>query len=166
MEGNYCEARAIKQKTSMDTAQKVLIVLGIVVLVFLSLAVSSVIWLLVIAAGVFAYWYIPQLNVVYEYVFVDGQLDFDKILNGEKRKHVDRVDMDQVVVVAPRNSHSLDGYRHSGVKVVDFSSGAKDAKIFGLVVTAGEQSKMYLFEPDEVMLQKMHQKSPRKVLEY
>lgn len=166
MEGNYCEARAVKQKNAKDTAIKAMIFLGLVLLVALSLFVSSLIWLLVIAGGFLAYWYIPQLNVVYEYVFVDGQLDFDKIMNGEKRKHLERIDMDQVTIVAPKKSSALDGYRRPGIKAIDFSSGDENAKVFAMVVTAGEQSKVYLFEPDEVMLLKMRQKAPRKVMEY
>ena len=32
-------------------------------------------------------YFLPKKNVAYEYVFVDGQIDFDLIINGERRKH-------------------------------------------------------------------------------
>ena len=119
MEGNYCEARAKKIKTAGDIGIKVLLIAGIVLSIFAALIFAQT--LIVLAAvilGVVAYIVIPRLNVEYEYVFCDGQLDFDKIMNGEKRKHLSRVDMEQVTVVAPIKSHALDGYRREGVRGV------------------------------------------------
>ena len=167
MEGNYCEARAKKRKTAKDTAIKVLMITGIVLAVAAAfLFGQTLILLLGLALGIAAYFVFPRLNVEYEYVFCDGQLDFDKIMNGERRKHMVRVDLEQVVSVAPLNSHALDGYNRDGVAKIDFSSREPMAKIWGLVTAAGEQYKMYLFEPSEEMIRRMKQKAPRKVVEY
>ncbi len=167
MEGNYCEARAKKRKTAGDTAIKALLIAGIVLSVIAALLFGQTLILLIgVALGVFSYFYIPRLNVEYEYVFCDGQLDFDKIMNGERRKHMSRVDMEQVVVVAPVSSHSLDGYNRDGVRKIDYSSREPQAKVWGIVITAGEQSTVYYFEPSEDMIRRMKQKSPRKVVEY
>lgn len=167
MEGNYCEARAKKKTTAKDTLIKAAFIIAIVIGVLLALfSGQSLLILVPVAAGIGAYFVFPMLKVEYEYVYCDGQLDFDKIMNGERRKHLDRVDLDQAVVVAPKSSHALDGYRHDKVKVIDYSSLDEHAKIFGLVITAGEQSTLYWFEPDENMIGKMKQKAPRKVVEY
>jgi len=167
MEGNYCEARAKKRKTAGDSAIKGAIILGIVVsLAAAFLFGQTLIILLSVALGIVAYIVFPRLNVEYEYVFCDGQLDFDKIMNGEKRKHIARVDMDQVAVCAPLKSQALLGYDRDGVRKIDFSSREENARIWGLVITAGEQSTMYLFEPSEDMVRRMKQKGPRKVVEY
>ncbi|MBP3578929.1 MAG: hypothetical protein J6K15_12535, partial [Lachnospiraceae bacterium] len=96
----------------------------------------------------------------------DGQLDFDKISGGAKRKTMLRVDFEKLVVIAPKNSHALDGYRHNGVAVKDFSSLDENAKVYGMVVTGGEQNTMIYFEPSEKMLAAMKQKAPRKIMEY
>ena len=112
------------------------------------------------------YYFIPRLATEYEYVFCDGQVDFDKISGGMKRKTLLKVDFDQLVVVAPKNSHALDGYRHNGVIVKDFSSLDPNAKVYGMVMTGGEKNTMILFEPNEKMLAAMKQKAPRKVMDY
>ena len=167
MEGNYCEARAKKRKTANDMMIKGLIIAGIVLSVLAGLILQqSLVFLLAVVLGIVAYILFPRLNVEYEYVFCDGQLDFDKIMNGERRKHLARVDMDQVVAVAPKNSHALDGYKRDGVKTADYSSLEDNAKVWGLVITAGEQSTIYYFEPTEEMIRRMKQKAPRKVVEF
>ena len=167
MEGNYCEARAKKRKTAGDAAIKVLVVTGGVLSVVAALLFGqSLLLILAAGLGILAYFLFPRFNVEYEYVFCDGQLDFDKIMNGDRRKHLARVDMDAVVVVAPIKSHALDGYNHDGVKRVDYSSLEPNANIWGLVTTAGEQHTVYMFEPSEDMIRRMKQKAPRKVVEY
>ncbi len=167
MEGNYCEARAKKRKTAGDSTIKALVILGIVLSVVAAFLFGQTLILLVgVALGIVAYFLFPRLNVEYEYVFCDGQLDFDKIMNGEKRKHLSRVDMDQVAVCAPKKSNALAGYNHDGVRKVDYSSLEPEARVWGLVTTAGEQSTVYYFEPSEDMIRRMKQKAPRKVVEY
>ena len=44
------------------------------------------------------YYLLPRLHVEYEYVFCDGQLDFDKISGGMKRKNMLRIDFENLVV--------------------------------------------------------------------
>ena len=112
------------------------------------------------------YYLLPRLNVEWEYVFCDGQLDFDRISGGAKRKTMLRVDFEHLVVMAPKNSHSLDGYRHNGVAVKDFSSLEAGKNVYGMVITGGEQNQLIFFEPSEKMLAVMKQKAPRKIVEY
>jgi len=112
------------------------------------------------------YYMLPKLNVEWEYVFCDGQLDFDRISGGAKRKTMLRVDFDHLVIAAPKNSHALDGYRHNGVAVKDFSSLEEGKNVYGMVITGGEQNQMIFFEPSEKMIAAMKQKAPRKIVEY
>ena len=50
--------------------------------------------------------------------------------------------------------------------VKDFTSMDANAKVYGMVVTGGEQNTMIYFEPSEKMLAAMKQKAPRKIMEY
>ena len=52
---------------------------------------------------------------------VDGQIDFDRILRGESRKTMKRIDLSKVEVVAPEHSHHLDAYAKR--TLYDYSSG-------------------------------------------
>lgn len=162
MDGLYAEARAKKKVTFKDRAIKFGLIAGIVVSVVFGLMVPYLLVLALVLGGL-AYYFLPRMDTEYEYVFCDGQLDFDKISGGMKRKNMLRVDFEQMVVIAPKNSHALDGYRHNGVEVKDFSSLYEDHAIYGMVVTGGEKSKLIYFEPSEKMLAAMKQKAPRKI---
>jgi len=167
MDGLYAEARAKKKVTAKDNLIKFLLIGGMIasfVLGFLTFKLMLIILGLVFLA--LGYYFLPKLATEYEYVFCDGQLDFDKISGGAKRKTMLRVDFEKLVVIAPKNSHALDGYRHNGVAVKDFSSLDENAKVYGMVVTGGEQNTMIYFEPNEKMLAAMKQKAPRKIMDY
>ena len=108
----------------------------------------------------------PYLSVEFEYVFCDGQIDFDKIYSGNKRKTAIRIDFEYVEIMAPVNSHALDSYANTKCKVMDFSSHEKDRRVYAIFVRQGEQFTKILCEPNEKMLAAIKQKSPRKLSEY
>ena len=167
MDGLYAEARAKKKVTLKDNLIKIFLVggmMGCFIIGFFS-AVMIFFLLGLIFMGV-GYFVLPKLAVEYEYVFCDGQVDFDKISGGAKRKTMLRVDFEKLVVVAPKNSHALDGYRHNGVEVKDFSSLEEKARVYGMVISGGEKPTIIYFEPNEKMLTAMKQKAPRKIMEY
>ncbi|MCR5203200.1 MAG: DUF6106 family protein [Lachnospiraceae bacterium] len=104
----------------------------------------------------------PSNKVEYEYVFVDGQLDFDRIIGGSSRKNMFRTDLENAIIVAPYGSHSLDG--HKNLKERDFSSNSELREKDFVIVTKEEkgQSKV-IFTPDETMLKEMKEKAPFKI---
>jgi len=57
--------------------------------------------LLAVLAVVALVWYWPRFKVEWEYVFCDGQLDFDRIQGGEKRKTILRIELENADVIAP-----------------------------------------------------------------
>lgn len=168
MEGNYCEARVIKKTTSKDIMIKVALIAGVVLFaVGYLLTANFLLAILALAAGIAAFIIFPRLSVEYEYVYCDGQLDFDKITNkGNRRKHIARIDFDNLAVMAKEGNHALDGYMRQGVEQLDFSSCDPEAQKWVIVITKGGISKAYICEPDEAMLQRMKYKAMRKFVEY
>ena len=166
MDGLYAESRAKKKMTIKDQLIKFGVIAGMLVFFILGFLTMNVFLLIfgVVFLGL-TYYLLPRLHVEYEYVFCDGQLDFDKISGGMKRKNMLRIDFDQLVVVAPKNSHALDGYRHEGVAVKDFTSFEDDHAVYGIVISGGEKPTLIYFEPNEKMLAAMKQKAPRKISE-
>lgn len=164
----YTEASVKKKVTATDTLIKVVAIVVIAVAVLYGFLFNKLLITLLGVVGTFvAYTMLPRLNVMYEYVFCDGQLDFDKIMAGEKRKHMYRLDFDQVLIMAPENSHALDGYKSNpAAKKLDFTSLEKDRKVYCIVVSAGELQTLVYFEPNEKMISYIKQKAPRKVSEY
>ncbi len=167
MDGLYAEARAKRKTTPKDMVIKFALIGGTTFFVVAGLFSFNVIFMILglALAGLSSY-FLPRLATEYEYVFCDGQVDFDKISGGMKRKTQLRVDFDHLVVIAPKNSHALDGYRHNGVEVKDFSSLDANASVYGMVITGGEKNTLIYFEPSEKMLSAMKQKAPRKIVEY
>ena len=163
----YTEASVKKKVTVGDTLIKVAIVAVIAVLIFAGFMTNKIVTLLGVLGAFGAYYFLPLLNVVYEYVFCDGQLDFDKIMAGEKRKHMYRLDFDQVLIMAPANSHALDSYKSNpAAKKLDFTSLEKDRKVYCIVESSGDIQTLVYFEPNEKMVSYIKQKAPRKVSEY
>ncbi len=57
-------------------------------------------------------WYLSQdLNIDYEYAYVDRELRVAKIINKSRRKEVAVYDLNEMEVMAPEKSHHLDSYK-------------------------------------------------------
>ncbi|MBR5367885.1 MAG: hypothetical protein IK138_01250 [Lachnospiraceae bacterium] len=165
MDGQYCETYV---KRGVLTKHKV--IRALIWLVALAAFVAG--WLLIgpygfipciviVLVGVFIS---PSFNVDYEYVYVDGQIDFDRITSGEKRKTMLRLDLDGIEMMAPLSSHRLDSFKNaSGLVKHDFSSQKPDAVLYGIAYTEGDKRNLVVFEPGEEMLALATRKSPRKV---
>lgn len=166
MNESYAEASVRRKQTmgnhliraGMITLIVLLLLFGTAILGIFAMPVVSVVILICI-------FLFPRLNIEYEYVFCDGQLDFDKIMGGAKRKTILRIDFEKVEIMAPVNSHALDPYRSNPqVKVKDFTSLEPNRKVYGLIVRE-EGLIEILFEPNERMIETIKQKTPRKLTE-
>lgn len=164
----YAEAGCKRLNNAKIMLQKAGIIAAIVILFMLSILMGQSILMFVGLIGIVgAVYFFPRFNVEWEYVFVDGQLDFDKIMGNSKRKTALRIQFEQVETVAPVKSHTLDSYNNNRqMKVRDFSSGNPNAKVYALMHREGEKLTQILFEPSEKMLSCMKMKSPRKIVEY
>ena len=101
MEQSYAEANA-KVKTSISSIlTKALCIIVILALFALSFMGVRYVMIVAVALAGFLVWYWPRFRKEWEYVFCDGQLDFDLIKGGEKRKHILRIELENADVVAP-----------------------------------------------------------------
>lgn len=169
MNGLYAET-CVKKKATIGTH---LAKVGIVVAVVLLFLVATMLggsgalgyFLMLLASilvvGLFVI--IPRFNMDYEYIFCDGQIDFDAIVGGNKRKNKLRIDFENLEIMAPEKSHRLDSYRNEQIKTKDFSSREANAVRYMLVVRVKDERVKVIFEPDEKMIDCARQKSPRKV---
>ena len=166
MENMYAEAAVKRANTPKAIILRALVIVAVILTFFFaSVTGSKILFVLGAVAACLIIWFWPRFNVEWEYIFVDGQVDFDTISGGEKRKTRLRIDFEEVEVVAPLKSHALDAYRH--YKVRDYSSLRKDANIYVIVAKVGEEGlNQIYFEPTEKMISLMKTKSPRKVMLY
>ena len=160
MEQTYCEWLVKRRKTVMNVIIKVLAIAAVIALLFTTLLS---IWLSVLGFGAagFLIWYWPRFDVSIEYIYCDGQLDFDQIFGEEKRKNALRIEIENADVIAPRDSSRLAGYQQLPVK--DFTSREPDARVYGIATKEPESENkvLILFEPSDKMLDMMAAKCPR-----
>ena len=161
----YAETAVKRKSDAKSTTLRTLMIIGVVIGAFLVMMGSylSIAGIVIIAAIIYLF---PNLNVEYEYVFVDGQIDFDRITGKSKRRTVLRVDMEQVEIIAPSGSHALDGYMNTQSEKRDFSSGDRNIKPYIIVANLEDKKYLIAFEPSEKMLTMIKQKSPRKLAQY
>ena len=147
----YTEEIVKKEKTMKDTVIKVLLIAGTAVSVLSLMVLGWLSIILIIAFAVADYFVMPTLDLEYEYLYVNGEIDIDKIMSKQKRKRVFSGDVASLELLAPSQSHELDHYRtRTDIKKNDFSSGKKGMELV-------------IFEPSEVMLKDMKRMAPREV---
>ncbi|MEG2774776.1 MAG: hypothetical protein RR906_05155, partial [Acetivibrio sp.] len=151
------------KKNGKDYLIQIGMIAGVIVCVGLFLFSGSILLGLLGTAGIVAVVLLyPKLNYEYEYVFCDGQIDFDKIQGGNRRKTVLKVDMDDMELCGPVKASELASYKN--LKVKDFSSRKEDAATYAAIVSIKGENVRILFDPTQKMLEAMRMKSPRKVL--
>lgn len=114
--------------------------------------------------GLMCYFLTLRNKVEYEYLYVDKELQIDRITNQSKRKKMETLDLNQLEVLAPIRSHELDSYRKRAGATLDYSSGeeANDPQKYMLVIG----DKKVIFEPTPELVQTIRMFAPRKVFTY
>lgn len=160
----YYEIMVARKKSQALTMIKIVtaaMAVSSVILMFLGFA-----WGIVLAAvlGVFSYIAGQKNSVEYEYLYVDKELQIDRILAKSKRKTMENLDLNELVILAPMRSHELDYYRNGNYKKADYSSGeeTKEASRYMLIV----KDKQIIFEPTEELVKTIRMFAPRKVFTY
>ncbi|MDY3250424.1 MAG: DUF6106 family protein [Candidatus Choladocola sp.] len=155
----------VQRKTSMSNQIIKFLLIALTAIVFAAgLLFMPILLVAAIALGVASYFVIPRLEVEYEYLYVNGELDIDTIYSKQKRKKTASYDMAELELLAPSNSHALDYYRNnSQMKLKDFSSGNPDAKSYILVFNREKGQEMVKAELDDVIIADIRRLAPRKV---
>lgn len=163
MEQLYAEAGCRPVKTAVDYAKTAGMIFAAIVCAALILISGNFILGGAGIVGIVAiiYFY-PLLNVEYEYIFCDGQLDFDKIMGGNKRKTALKIDMEDIEIIGPVKAAELASYKN--LKTKDFSSKKGDANTYAAIGNVKNENVRILFDPSQKMIECMRMKSPRKVL--
>lgn len=156
----YTEQLVKRKTTAAVTIQKTaliaLTVISFLLIFMIPFAIIVPVVLIVLDVILF-----KRMNVEYEYLYVNGDLDIDKIMSKEKRKRAYSMNVKDMEVIAPKGSHELDPYQN--VKPMDFSSGEEGHKMYVMVVSQNGKTEKVIFEPNETILDGMRLLAPRKV---
>ena len=160
----YTEVLVGKKFTGKDMAVKVILIFLTVLAAVAGLLIHPIILIAALALGIADYFLIPKLNVEYEYLYVNGELDIDKIFSKQKRKKAGSYNLSKMEILAPVNSHQLDSYRNNtNIKTVDYSSGEADHKTYAIIIPGEKGLERLLIEPNETLIKDIKNRMPRKV---
>ena len=162
----YTEVMVPKKPTAKEQAIKFVLILFTVLFALAGLLFMPILLIGAVVLGVVDYIFIPRLSVEFEYLYVNGELDVDRIFSKSRRKRAASYDLSSMEIMALWNSHRLDSYKHNrGLKKVDYSSGMEGQghKPYGFVISNKSQLELVIFEPNETMLKDIRSKMPRKV---
>ena len=157
----YTEQMVKKQPDMKDMLTKAVLV-AVTIVSFLIVLMFPIGLILPIAMIVLDVFMFRRLNVEYEYLFLNGDLDIDKIMNKAKRKKVFSVNVGDLELMAPFDAVELRQYQNA--RTYDYSSGNKQAKRYVLVVSGSGELKKVIIEPNGTIIEGFYMMAPRKVL--
>lgn len=95
-------------------------------------------------------WCRSNLEVEFDYIHANDELDIDKVIMGKRRKHILTVHLGQVLLLAPKLSDALDPYQTLPVMDLSSMSGSRDCYV--MVCVANNMQRRLILELDEKML--------------
>ncbi len=166
MNDTYVEVLVSRKKSPFLDAGRMLSYAVAVICLFLAAVSPYRLPFLVAAAafGAFAYFYLPRLDIEYEYLYIDKEISIDKIMSKEKRAKVMTLDLNKMEIMAPVRSHELDSYRARGLKEYDFTSATQEGTVYTIVYSKEQEGTVLVnIEPNEAMLRAIKNVFPRKI---
>ncbi len=162
MGDQYQEILIKKESKSTDVLIKAALVALTVLLVLGGLFISFFLIIPAIAAGFGTYWISGNLDLEYEYLYVNGDIDVDKIMRKEKRKRLGSFPLTELEIAAPTGSHELDSYLNKA-KILDYTSGRKDVPSWSLVYHGENETRILVAELNDATIHDLKKRAPRKV---
>lgn len=159
----YHEYLIKRKKTVIGMMIRVLFILLCVASVLLAAVFGPIAF---VAGVAFAYGtrYVFQMtDVEYEYLYLSGECQVDKICGKMKRKGCGKIEMEKVEIIAPEDSKELEPFEKQVYKVRDFSSLEADADKYIVFQRNDSALIKIIFEPNEDILKEMQMAAPRKV---
>ena len=116
--------------------------------------------------GLVTYFVSPRFNVEYEYLYVNGDIDVDKIMNRQKRKRAASFDLEELEIAAPTGSHELDSYLNGGnTKIADYTSGGENVKSWTIICNHNGERKGAMLELDDFAVEELEEREELEALE-
>lgn len=163
MSDTYTEL-IVKRKTPTTYVVLKGVLIGVTVVTFLLGLLNQIAFFAGIVLVVIDYFLFTSWDLEFEYLYVNGTLDIDKIMSKSKRKRIRSLDMEKLEIIAPVNSHHLDSYKNGKFKELDVSSGVKEHKLYVMVINDNNERLKITFEPNDKILDNIRTIAPRKVI--
>lgn len=152
----------VRRKTPLASILLVSLCAALTLISFFAIIVMPFGVIVPAVLGCVTYFVHRSVNLEYEYLYVNGDLDVDKIMAKTKRKRVFTCNMRDLEILAPAGSAELMSFQN--VKPKDYSSNIPGHKKYEMIlITAGEKHRI-IFEPNQTILDGVRMIAPRKVI--
>ena len=151
------EQLVARKPKAYDIPLRILVLLVIVaVALFGMLFVGMISFIVAVILAFLAYYFIfPKLNVEYEYIILNHDLQVDVIYNKAKRKRLQNFDIQSAEIIGRKGSARLNSYKSD--KIYDYSSGYPCAKAYAIMLPLDQKNACVYIEPDQKMIDHMKQ---------
>lgn len=142
-----------KTKTNLRNCAWSLTIIGILLSLYL-LIPAAVLWIIYFFAKRF-------LDVDYEYIHFNDDLDIDFVMGGISRKNLMSIHLSQVILIAPIDDPQLEEYSH--LETVDYSARSPEYKPYVMVCVHKDVKKKVYLQLTEKMLATLKLRIPAKL---
>lgn len=162
MNDSYKELLVKRERGIQGTIMRIVCVVPTVLLALLMFSGSLIVFIAVVALGIFDYFVFQWTDIEFEYLYLDKEITVDKVMARTRRKRAAVLDVNKIEIMAPQNSNQLTYYKNRQVKITDLSAGhdLPDQKLY-MVYYEGNQC--YLMNLDEDFAKTVKSVAPRKV---
>lgn len=157
----YTEQIVKCQPSAKTMAIKVGLICLTVLAAIMGLFLIPQVLIVCIALIVVDIFFIPRLNVEYEYLYVNGDLDIDIIWNKQRRKNKYSMNINDLEVLAKAEASEVRNVQVD--KTYDFSSRKTSTEKYVMIVSGNGEKVKVIFEPNQNILEGMKMMAPRKV---
>ena len=160
----FCEVLVKRRRGTPETVKMVLSILAGMVVSILIFMFIPMFFILIVPVWALIVFVIKMQKREYEYIFTSGDLDNEAFIGYYNIKNILSLYIEHIKLIAPENSHDLDGYKgNPNYRHYDFS--ANDAMLTNYIIIGNwnNQHVFVKFTPNERLLDDMFRISPGKV---
>lgn len=157
----YTEQLIKRKKTNKTMIGKIALILLTIAFFVLGMMIPFVELVFLVMIGVDIYLF-RSMDIEYEYLYINGNLDVDKIMSKSRRKKVFEMNVSELELLAPSGYPELRPFQ--GLKSMDFTSGEEGRSVYEMIVLKNGEKKKIMFEPNDTIVDGMRMYAPRKVV--
>ena len=159
----YEELLVKRNATAWQKFQKPLIYGLTGLFVIAGILISPLLLMVGIVLLFVCYFYVPRLDLEYEYSYANGEMDIDAVFSKQSRKHKDSLSLIDIECIAPLGSHHLDAFQHD-YTVLDYSANDPARKPY-VFVRPNDRKLIYLQLEDDDMKRDIKMRKMRQFFE-
>ena len=166
MMNDVFKEQLIKVKPSSTTGiKKVGIIVGAVVIGIAGLIFAGGIMgpLLIVGLVIGATHLVKGMNLEYEYILTNNELDIDKIINKERRKRCFTIDLKSINLMAHVDNGMKKAELDEAKETIDVSGGEKGPNTYAILFMHEDTLTKMIFEPNDDLKQLIFRQAPSKI---